>query len=87
MHDKKVMCDKIKGIYPEIGECGIDVDVNYDDSKKSWVVDLHKTGHARLKTYLTSPDADACMEGKQCVTLGTQISQLVANIKALDKER
>ncbi|TSA11213.1 MAG: hypothetical protein D4R73_04155 [Deltaproteobacteria bacterium] len=86
MHDKKELCDKIKAIYPEIGECGIDIDVNYDETQKAWVVDLHKKGHHRLKTYLEPPDANACMEGKQCIGLGLQVSQLVANIKALDKE-
>lgn len=30
MHDKKELCEKIKSIYPDIGECGIDVDVEYD---------------------------------------------------------
>jgi hypothetical protein len=40
-----------------------------------------KKGSHHLKTHLESQDADACMEGKQCVYLGTQISQLVENIK------
>ena len=35
MHDKTELCDKIKSIYPDIGECGIDVDVEYDETKKS----------------------------------------------------
>ncbi len=35
MHDKNELCDKIKSIYPDIGECGIDVEVNYNESKKA----------------------------------------------------
>ena len=35
MHDKKELCEKIKSIYPDIGECGIDVDVAYDETKKA----------------------------------------------------
>jgi hypothetical protein len=80
MHDKKDLCEKIKSIYPDIGECGIDVDVDYDAGKKSWVVDL-KHGAQELKTHLEPEDADDCMEGKECVYLGTQIAQLVGNIK------
>jgi hypothetical protein len=82
MHDKTELCDKIKAIYPDIGECGIDVDVDYDDDKKAWVVDLKKDEH-ELKTHLEVQEADECMEGKQCVSLGLQIAQLKANIERM----
>jgi hypothetical protein len=80
MHDKRELCEKIRSLYPAIGECGIDVDVAYDEAKRAYVVDL-KHGEHELKTHLETADADACMEGRQCVYLGTQIAQLVANIK------
>ena len=80
MHDKNELCDKIKSIYPDIGECGIDVDVNYNESKKAWVVEL-KHGEQHLSTHLEPEDADACMEGQECVYLGTQVAQLAANVK------
>ena len=79
MHDKKELCEKIKSIYPDIGECGIDVDVEYSEEKKAWVVDLKKDNH-ELKTHLEIQEADECMDGKQCVSLGLQIAQLKANI-------
>jgi len=82
MHDKTELCDKIKSIYPDIGECGIDVDVEYDETKKAWVVDLKKDEH-ELKTHLELQEADECMEGKQCVSLGLQIGQLRANIEKM----
>jgi len=80
MHDRKELCEKIKSIYPGIGECGIDVEVDYSEAKKAWVVDL-KQGEHHLTTHLEPEDADACIEGKECVYLGTQIAQLVGNIK------
>ena len=80
MHDKKELCDKISEIYPEIGECGINVDVDWNEGKKAWVVDLKKDDH-ELTTHLEPEDADGCMEGKQCVSLGLQIAQLKANIE------
>ena len=80
MHDKKELCQKIKSIYPDIGECGIDVDVDYNEKKKAWIVDL-KYGEHHLSTHLEPADADACMEGKECVYLGTQVAQLAANVK------
>jgi len=76
VHDNKELCDKIRSIYPEIGECGINVNVDYDQGKKTWVVDLKKD-ERHLVTYLEPQDADACMEGKQCVHLGLQVSQLI----------
>lgn len=82
MQDKKELCEKIRLIYPDIGECGIDVDVEYDEAKKAWIVDLKK-GELELKTHLELQEVDDCMEGKQCVSLGIQISQLRANIEKL----
>ncbi len=79
MYDKKELCDKIRNIYPDIGECGIDIDVEYDNEKKAWVVDLKKDHH-ELKTYLEPEDAETCMNGKQCIGLGIQIAQLKDNI-------
>lgn len=82
MQDKKELCEKIRSIYPDIGECGIDVDVEYDGVQKAWVVDLKKDQH-ELKTHLELQEADECMEGKQCVSLGLQIAQLRANIERM----
>ena len=81
MHDKEDLCNKILEIYPEIGECGIDINAECDESKNSWVFDLKKEGH-ELKTYLGPQDADGCIEGKQCVSLGLQVAQLKSNVEA-----
>ena len=45
-------------------------------------VDLKKDEH-ELKTYLELQEADECMEGKQCVSLGLQVGQLRTNIEKL----
>jgi hypothetical protein len=78
--DKNELCEKIRAIYPQVGECGIDVDVDYDESKGAWIVDLKKDHH-QLATHLEPADAQACMEGKECVSLGLQIGQLLDNIE------
>ena len=82
MIDKKELCAKIQELYPDIGECGIDVDVEYDENKQSWVVDLKKDKF-ELKTFLEDGDADKCMLGQQCVSLGIEIAQLRTNIERL----
>ncbi|MEJ2157593.1 MAG: hypothetical protein P8X96_19855 [Desulfobacteraceae bacterium] len=75
MIDKAELCEKIVEIYPDIGECGIDVDVNYDEEQQRWVVGLDKDHH-HVKTFLENGDAELCLMGKQCVSLGIEISQL-----------
>ncbi len=82
MIDRQELCEKITAIYPDIGICGIDIDVEYSEAKGAWVVDLKKEGH-HLQTHLEIDEADQCMEGKQCVSLGIQVAQLVDNIKKL----
>ncbi|MGD9730633.1 MAG: hypothetical protein AB7U45_00515 [Desulfamplus sp.] len=82
MYNKDQICEKIRSMYPDIGECGIDIKVEYEEAKKAWVVDLKKDS-CELKTYLEPEDANLCMEGKQCIGLGLQISQLMNNIKEM----
>ena len=59
MIDKNELCEKIRSIYPDIGECGIAVKVEYDEINKRWVVDLKQGGH-ELKTFLEDGDAEKC---------------------------
>jgi len=80
MIKKDELCQKIQEIYPEIGQCGIDLTVDLDKRQNAWVVSLKKDNHT-LKHFLEKPDADACMQGKKCVSLGLEIAQLIKNIK------
>jgi len=75
------LCNKIKTIYPEIGECGIDVDA-YDEDIETWVEYLKKDNKS-LKTYLEPGDADLCMEEKQCMSLGIEVNQLKDSIERM----
>ena len=82
MIDKAELCEKIREIYPDIGECGIDVDVVYDDAQERWTVHLKKGAH-QLKTFLEEDDAELCLLGRQCVSLGIEIAQLRGNIERM----
>lgn len=86
MLDKNELCERIRSLYPDIGECGIDITVDYNSEQKAWVVDLKKNKH-RLKTYLEDGDAEKCMDGIQCVSLGIEIAQLRANIERMPTDR
>ena len=78
--DKKELCQKIEQIYPDIGQCGIDIKVSYDDDNERWKVHLKKDNKS-LDTFLEPDDVELCMEGKQCVSLGIEIRQLKDNIE------
>jgi hypothetical protein len=82
MIDKEELCKKIIELYPDIGECGIDVRVEFDADQNTWVVDLKKDRH-ELKTFLEQGDAENCMAGKQCVSLGIEIAQLKDSIERM----
>lgn len=80
MYDKNEICHKITELYPEVGVCGIDIDVDFDGSKNVWVVDLKKENH-ELKHYLELSEAEPCLAGRQCVSLGLEIAQLMNNVR------
>ena len=80
MYSENELCERITALYPDIGECGIDIKVDYDESQKAWLVHLKKGSHS-LNHFLEMIDADKCMEGKQCVSLGLEIAQLKKNIE------
>ena len=75
MYDKEEICRKIQSIYPDIGECGIDVEVDFDEEQHSLVVYLRK-GNKEVKHFLPNEDAEACLIGRKCVGLGVEIAQL-----------
>ena len=79
-HRKEELAARLLEIYPEITAHGIDLGLEFDHGKQAWVVTLAKGEH-RLKTFLEKQDADACMEGVQCVYLGVQIAQLIRNFE------
>jgi hypothetical protein len=79
MYSKEELCKKITDLYPDIGQCGIDIIVEHDPKNKMWLIDLKKGTH-ELRHHLEIPDADACMENKQCVSLGLEIEQLKKHI-------
>jgi hypothetical protein len=78
--DKNELCEQIRKIYPDIGACAIDVDVNFDENKNAWIVTLNKDNKT-LTTHLETEEADACMLGQQCVSLGIQVGELVKNLR------
>lgn len=73
--------DKILEMYPELDKNGIAVNLIFDEAKDAYVVKMHK-GDRELTTHLERADADACMNGVLCVSLGIQVEQFIKNFAA-----
>jgi hypothetical protein len=72
--------EKIMEMYPEIAKLGVISTLVYDEEKKAYVLKLHKGPH-ELSTYIDKPDADRCLDGQVCVSLGIQVRQFLENFK------
>lgn len=72
--------DKVLAMYPEIEQHRLTASVVFDPAKDAYVVTLRRGGH-ELTTHLERADADDCMNGVKCVSLGIQIEQFVKNFE------
>lgn len=71
---------KLREMYPEIQQHHLELDLEAKEDKGYWVVKLAKGDH-RMHTLLNISDAEACLNGVQCVYLGVQIGQFVGNFE------
>ncbi len=39
---EQTICEKIRSLYPDIGQCGLDVKVRWNEPEKTWLVHLEK---------------------------------------------
>ncbi|MBU1274874.1 MAG: hypothetical protein KJ720_05810 [Proteobacteria bacterium] len=77
---KEALAAKLKEMYPEIIQHNLDLELEFKKDKDYWVIKLSKDDH-RLHTLLDQKDAQACIDGTQCVYLGVQIGQFVKNFE------
>lgn len=82
MRNSSEICEKIRSVFPDIGECGIGINVSFEKENNAWAVQLRKDGH-ELKTYLEIDETDTCIDKEKCIGLGLQIAQLRDNIAQL----
>ena len=69
---------KILEMYPELERHGVAVNLVFDAEKDAYVLKMHKGSH-ELTTHLERRDADDCMNGIKCVSLGIQVEQFIGN--------
>ncbi|MDR3570509.1 MAG: hypothetical protein P4L43_20995 [Syntrophobacteraceae bacterium] len=78
--DQTTLESKIREMYPEITQHDLSLSLSFDKGTDAWIVKLAKGEH-ELATHLEKKDAEACLEGIQCVYLGVQIGQFVKNFE------
>jgi len=61
------------GDVPEIEQHHLSTNLVFDKVKDAYVVTVHRGGH-ELTTHLERVDADDCMNGIKCVSLGCRSS-------------
>jgi hypothetical protein len=71
---------KILEMYPEIEKLKVISSLTFDEGKNAYVLKLTKGPH-ELSTYIDKVDADRCMDGHVCVSLGVQVRQFLENFK------
>ena len=76
-YTKEELCERIKYIHPDMAAHDIHVDVNWDDERGCWRVDMQK-GDKRISAWLDESEADMCMENKACAGLLAEIAELKA---------
>jgi hypothetical protein len=74
------MKDRIHDMYPESERHKLAMNLVLDTEKDAYVVTLRREGH-ELTTHLERRDADDCMSGIKCVSLGVQIEQFITNFE------
>ncbi len=72
--DKKELCEKIQQIYPDIGQCGINLDAHYDEEKKRWVVHLERDSQTPENPY-ARPGTPCSCPGDNSVCIQEQWRQ------------
>jgi len=75
MIDNKTICKTIENIFPEKGECGKDIKVDWNKENNAYLVEYLENGKT-AKTYVESDDAAVCIEKDCCLDLAFQVNQV-----------
>ncbi len=72
--------DKIMEMYPEIVDHRVSLGLDFDEPTDAYILKFTR-GSEVLTTRLEKRDADDCMNGIKCVSLGIQVAQFIRNFE------
>lgn len=75
---KDDLAAKLKAIYPEIDQFGLNLLLEFDEQTNSWIATFQTAEHT-LSTHLEEADVESCLLGKECVHLGVQLGRFIRN--------
>ena len=68
--------EAIDRLYPEVARNNLNLGVERDEETGSWLVTV--TGKEKsLSTHLGTEDAEACLEGRECVHLSQEVARFL----------
>ena len=70
--------DKLLEMYPEIHQNEVKMKLRFEEDKDAWLISLDKDGR-HLETHLNNADAEACLQGRICVSLGVKVGEFMDN--------
>lgn len=82
MNKATQLCERVKEIYPAIGECGKEAPVTWSPLEHGWVIQVQEKLF-RLNEFLEFLDAAKCVHGDKCVALGRQIERLRKELRKI----
>ncbi len=74
--------DMIFELHPEIVQHALNLSVTFDKAQNAYVLKFSRGG-TELKTFLDKPDADDCLAGKKCISLGLQVAEFLADFEEI----
>jgi hypothetical protein len=83
--DAEALSAKIKEMFPEIGQSGVDLTVTAMSDMDSWEIRLAK-GKNEMSACLDSKDAENCLAGKECKAFSSEVGQFVHSYCRHSKE-
>ncbi len=67
---------KLKQIYPEIDEYGLNFEVHFDQQKNAWIASFTSGKHT-LSTHIEEDEVENCLLGKECYHLGIHLGRFI----------
>jgi hypothetical protein len=71
------LANKLREIYPNLGENKLNFSVVFEEDKNAWLITFFK-GNFKRYAYLDKADADSCIEGEKCIYLEFIIDQYLS---------
>ena len=75
MLNNKSICRKVQEIFPEKGQCGKDMKVEYSKKHNTYLLNYKENGEKK-KTFLDIDETSMCIEKERCIDFGFQVNQI-----------